>query len=229
MDARLKRLRLKVLSRRYHIPATINGFGLAVIDAYNIYRDLADGNYGDEYKLEKPLSQEDWVMTASKEGMLYTTTDFMYPGDVLTKSYMRTPKKRKKNTNTPKASTATNTSSGVKRKIYALAEEKRQRHRNALVYNMNEFESHVPRVNSSWSMQCQFCGGKTYWQCSKCEVFLCAPRDVSKGKTSRNQKCHYRYHNPLLLGMAYCDHHEDRTNWKYDNSKIENMLRKNKR
>ena len=166
-------------------------------------------------------------MAASKGGMLYTTTDFMYPGDVLTKSYMKTPKKRKMNTNTPKASTAANTSSGVKRKINA--EEKRQRHRNALVYNMNEFESHVPRVNTLSPRQCQFCGGKTYWQCSKCEVFLCAPRDVSKGKTSRNQKCHCRYHNALLFGVAYCDHYEDRTNWKYDNSKIENMLRKNKR
>ena len=122
-----------------------------------------------------------------------------------------------------------------KRRNTKIVEEKRQRHFNALVRNMNEFDCHIPRVGTSSRRKCQFCGGWTYWQCSKCEVFLCAPRNVGRDKAnsdrktaplSRRQRCHTRYHNPDLFGMACCDSYEKEKYWKYPAEQINNMLKK---
>jgi hypothetical protein len=231
VDARLRRLRMKLLSCRYHLGAMLNGFGLAVIDAFGIWRDLADGNYGDEYKIEKEeqLGQDEWVMNASVDGVGYKTIDGMYPGDANTRLMKQSSKKKRKTKRTSTSNTSANSGSvhfGRLKKV----EEKRLARINSLANNMGQLIGHDSIVATTSPRKCKFCGGLTYKSCAKCNVSLCAPsqRAQKQSKTkksatlSKKMDCHHNYHNPALLGCANCD--VSLGYGKYDEANIRKIL-----
>ena len=242
IDARLRRLKLKLLSRRYHLAAMLNGFGLAIVDAFNIYRDLAEGNYGNEFKVEKLQSQEDWVMSASVDGMNYSSLNERYPGDGSTRRVKQSSKKKRRRSNNNNNEGSSNDDSDnddngngstgyAKRR--AAKDAKIKVRMNAMANNMSQLHGHwsITKTKTTSPRECHFCGGYTYKSCAICLVPLCTSSiRATKQKTSKKSKtlssrsdCHHNYHNPALAGLAKFD--SSTSKFKYNAKKIKERLK----
>jgi len=251
-DGRLSRLNLKLLSMRYHLGATMNGFGMACVDAFNIYRDLADGDYGDEYRIpaEQQRSQKDWMMAASIEGLKYKTSDCLYPGDEDTRTVKQSAKKKRKTTaavlsggSAAAVQSGGTTADGrrgqgwrrganfksnqkTKKKVEETKRDTEQKRRNALSSNVSEMTIHTSVCDTQWHVRCHFCGENTYKSCAECKVPLCSGTRKKSKTLSQRTQCHLHYHNPRLFGLARADlSPTERKVYKYPTKEINSVLK----
>jgi hypothetical protein len=188
-------------SYKYWHAAANHGKALAVVTAYDMYREVCEGKLEPDWKEEKLLSFEDFRFKLANAMMDYCPTHQALPGDQLMRAVVTLPKMNRK-----RSSSSCSDEYPTKQDYQAH----KVGGKNArLCGNYSHFAHHVQSRQSLTNPKtCAYCGEPCYNACGVCVD--------SKGKeiplhwhTGRGgcsaRTCYVKFHNDLEYGTAKND------------------------
>jgi hypothetical protein len=186
-------------SYKYWHAAANHGKALAVVTAYDMYREVCEGKLEPDWKEEKLLSFEDFRFKLANAMMEYCPTQQSLPGDSKMRAVVSLPVIKRKRKNSGEELP-------TKQDYWAhKAEGKKAR----LCGNLSHFAHHVHSRESFKNFKaCAYCGLPTYNACGICKDAKgeSIPLHWHTGKGQYPAKtCYIRYHNDLEFGNGRCD------------------------
>ena len=203
---------------KYWHAAMLHAKSMAVVIAYDIYKECAEGLMrAGEWKLNKIVSFHRFREKLATQMLAYDPKDLKYPGDerfrAVTSIHKSRRTKRKleedfSRTGSSSRTTASNRSVVSKETI---KKESGKRLCGDLCPLIDHLESIKPTRNRNPKV-CVVCGKPCYHMCTKCQgpdgkkgvaVHAAAPTKKDPGAVS----CFFHYHNTSYFGLAREDYH----------------------
>ena len=195
----------------WHSPM-IHGKALAVVVAYDMYLECAEGDLDPAWKIEKPIDFWSFREKLSEQMLQYKPTRRKYPGDgnmrAATQQSQRDRKEKTKERNDQSILDMTqgdpevDANNPIDRAILKRAVGRRGKSR--LCGNLSHFERHVESVQTGKKhpLSCRVCGEQCYSVCGLCNkpLHFFPNRGKNMGKS-----CFLEYHNDSFFGLAVED------------------------
>jgi len=180
----------------------ILAFALAVITAYDMYKEVWSGKLHEEWKVEKPMSFYDFCIRLSEQMLHYDPTQKQYKGEEClrcnTQPNMQQRQKRERKE--PPWEEVDK---------QQLQEAKKGGMNSRLCGDLNKFIHHAESFEPTKQRKCSYCGEEgAITKCGSCStpdhpIFL---HSITHRKKSKS--CCYKWHNDLNFGMACTDNKE---------------------
>jgi len=210
IDSMIKRCHVGYRSRKYWHSAMNHGLSLAVVVAYDMYKEAASGTLCEEWKVERPMDFHQFRDRLSGQMLAYAPTKRQYPGDSQFRVSTKQDHKRRLHTRMRhhgrkrgKLSAATVASGGSH--ALSSAEYKEAKSSGRLCKDLSELAEHLAsfvRNSTKGGVNCHWCGEKTYTICGKCGVPL--HNFPTKGN-NKGAACSVLYHDPRCFGLGCVD------------------------
>jgi hypothetical protein len=217
---------------KYWHLAALHAKALAIAVAYDIYKEIAEGNLDALWKIDHPVDY--WTFRDKLAlGMLhYSPKNREYPGD----SKMRIATQQHAS-NRSVASSTSSPSGSVERldNVSALqildASTTSSAKKARLCGDLDEFTKHFGSIKTGkkHAVNCVVCGIPASASCGICKVPLHHPASnrATKNNPPANSNCFVDYHNTRFYGLAKCDCKlipvgdltKRKANWTYPNQR----------
>ena len=188
---------IKMTSRKYWHSPTLRGFCAGVITSFDMYKEAAEGDLDEEWKLDKDetASFEDFRMVMSGQMLAYTPLDRNYPGD----------EAHRKNTQLSMAARKRTREMALDNVTRELFEQEKTGDPNCrLCGDLTKFTNHVLSYKTVKHVHvCVVCGKDCYNYCNLCGVY--AHKQTNRGKHGE-RICDFKWHNDSFFGLAKKDH-----------------------
>lgn len=215
LDHLVKNCKLHYRSWKYWHSAMLHGKAIAIVTAYDIYRECCAGTLDAEWK-RTPVSFFRFRERLAWQMVHYTPKDLQYPGDEKFRVSTQKPKtKRTKPTSsTASVSSEYTTATGVDRTSLDGATGRVCGFLDQLLAH----EKSMSRINvqKKTHLKCLCCGEQTYYKCTLCPGE--PPLHVKK-PDGRDNSCFLNYHNTATFGAWRGDWKvkagNRRKDWKY--------------
>jgi hypothetical protein len=184
---------------------------MAVVVAYDIYIELAEGKVDLDWKVDKPLDFYTFRETLARQMLSYTPKDVKYLGDELFRLVTQSTKAKRAPSPPLPALIAegaiTTTAAGINGTV--LVTKKAKKRLCGFVGNLAEhYDSCNTMEEKGKKLTCVFCGKPTYQFCGLCGSAMHKyPQD--DGQSS----CFFHWHDTGCFGLA-------RDDWKITNKRM---------
>ena len=236
IDHLIKNCRLKYRSWKYWHSPMLHATALAIVIAYDMYLEVAEGKLNSDWKVTFPVDFWTFRDVLSLQMLQYNPKDRTYPGDdsmrVCTKQNKSQRKGKKKSRqeleddDTDISETASKKGRGrpsvaSKQKQKEAQEFKRAKYgrgdNSRLCGNLSRLDKHIKSVETSLKhpKACKVCGGDAYSVCNVCGVPL--HFIPTKGKHA-GKMCFFDYHDDAFFGLARDDtklSNAKKSDWAY--------------
>ena len=154
--------------------------------AWDIYRHVAVGEVGDEFKVQNPIGFNEFLERCAVQMMHYNPAKLQYAGDEFMRAATQTLKRKR-----PTGTSAVPQKYLESRKIGNL--EQLERHAKALVQVKN-------------AAACVMCGDNTYYRSTLCKNGTKAtPVHPLNARDVKHQFCFLRFHDSSCIGLCKGD------------------------
>ena len=235
IDHLIKNCRIKYRSWKYWHSPMLHGMSLAIVTAYDIYLEVAEGKLNPDWKT---LPVDFWTFRdgLSKQMLAYDPLQRKYSGDgamrVCTSQKKRTrslayypEEEEEENLSPVRRRTRGRPSRGSAEKDKLedqyISAKKGRGENSRLCGDLTRLKKHLNSVTTSIKHQkaCKVCGGDAYSMCGICGVYLhCNP---SRGKY-KGKNCFNDYHDDCFFGLCRDDNHVGKKfkkkEWSYPSS-----------
>ena len=208
----------------------LHGKALAIVVAYDIYKECCDGLLDQEWKCQ-PVDFHRFRERLAKQMLTYNPRNLNYKGDERFRvSTQLNKNKRRKAPLSTNSSTATvastfSTSTGVNREILEGAAGRVC----GFLSDLLQHEASVVRLPNKKHLQCVCCGKQTYYKCTLCPgeppLHMPPPPTTHNNAVApdtderRKNSCFLHYHDTGSFGTWKGDWHfkhgAKRKDWKY--------------
>lgn len=195
----------------------IHAKAMAVVVAYDMYKEAAEGKLFTDWEVEKPVSFYRFREKLAKQQLRYTPRDHIYLGDEKFRAATEVPKAKRPQANKMNKRVVNDdytTTSGVSAGV--LQEDNTE---VRLCGFIGDLEKHYSATNTMGNgkkrLVCAFCGKEAYQWCSICK------RAMHKFPTKADNSsisCFFRYHNTACFGLARDDWRvtgKRKSDWNY--------------
>ena len=235
IDHYIKNTGLYYRSWKYWHAAANHAKALAIAVAYDIYREIAEGNLDPLWEVDNPVDY--WTFRDKLSlGMLhYSPKNRQYPGD--SKMRIATQQHASNRSVASSASSRSSPANSVERldNVSAWqildASTTSSAGRARLCGNLDEFTKHFGslKTGKKHSVNCVVCGVPASASCGICKVPLHHPASnrATKNSPPPHSNCFVDYHNTQFYGLAKCDCKlipvgdisKRKANWTYPNQR----------
>jgi len=175
----------------------IRGFSAGVVTAFDMYKECAEGDLDEEWKLDKKerKSFEDFRMDLSGQMLAYSPSNRNYPGD----------EKHRKNTQLSTAARKRTREIALDNVTRELFEEVKTGADDCrLCGDLTRYANHVESYKPTKHVhKCVVCGEDCYTYCGLCEEYM--HKQTNRGKHG-DKICDIKWHNDSFFGLAKKDH-----------------------
>ena len=184
------------ISWKYWHSPMILAFALAVIGAFDMYKEVAFGKLREEWKVEKPMSFYEFCIRLSEQMLRYDPTQKQYKGKEFQRCNTQPSMKQRKRKEPPKEV--------VDRED--LQQAKKGGINSRLCGDLNKFIHHAESFEPCKQRICAYCGEMgAITKCESCStpenpIFL---HSLTHRKNSK--PCCYKWHNDHSFGLAKTD------------------------
>ena len=182
----------------WHAPAN-HGKKLAVVTAYDMYLEIAEGTLHPKFKIPEPVSFHTFLDALSLQMLSYDPKNQRYPGD----SSMRvvtqlTQEKRNKH-----AKSGVSKSNGSNHVTFDQFKQVAKNKKKGRFCNMSTYVDHVQSITThKYAARCAVCGLSAYKKCGICGVSL--HNNDSKGH-AKGRQCFLHFHDENHFGLCFAD------------------------
>jgi hypothetical protein len=183
----------------------LHGKAMAIVVAYDIYLECAEGNLDEDWELDKPVDFYTFRETLARQMLAYSPKHRKYLGDDKFRSNTVVAKSKRARSPVPTVAadgTLTATTAGVT--ASTLNHQDSQLRMCGFLGDMTEhFANCLTMDERGKKLTCAFCGKLAYQYCGLCNVALhkFPKEDIGDGITS----CFFRYHDTGCFGLARND------------------------
>jgi len=197
---------------------------MAVVVAYDMYLECAEGKLERSWKVKKPLDFWSFREKLSEQMLAYNPTKRLYPGDHLLRKATQQCKhirlkakvQREKEAaeNPPDTDNSKEESSeeeedyGTTKKEYRTIVKNERRMETRICGDLNKFEAHCLSVSlpkdQKHPKQCRVCGKECYTECTLCTPACPLHYFPNRGSNS-GKICFVEWHNRDFFGLARDD------------------------
>jgi hypothetical protein len=183
---------------------------MAIVVAFDIYKELAEGNLDGAWKVNKPVDFYVFRETLARQMLGYSPTLLKYLGDEKFRVFTQASKARRAPTPPLTDGSITTTAAGISEDTFALQANSKKRLCGFLGDVKEHYDACSTMVERSKKLNCVFCGKPSYQFCSLCQVAVHKfPRSDDGGGTS----CFFHWHDTACFGLA-------RDDWRITNKKM---------
>ena len=209
IDSMIKRCHVGYRCRKYWHSPMNHGLSLAVVVAYDMYREAASGSLGDEWRVERMMDFHQFRDRLSGQMLNYHPVKRVYPGDAQFRVSTKQDTKRRLHTEARfrrkkgKLSATTVASGGSA--ALSTQEYKEALESGRLCTSLGALAEHLKsfvKNPSKCGVNCHWCGEKAYTICGKCGVPL--HNFPAKGQ-QKGAACSVLYHDPHCFGLGCQD------------------------
>jgi hypothetical protein len=238
IDHLIKNCKMKYRTWKYWHAPMLHAMSLAVLIAYDIYLEVAEGSLDKTWKDDDPCDFWTFRDLLSEQMLKYNPLRRKYAGDskMRAATQQNAHKRKLSEANANAAATASprrgrpKKDDPLKKKMKkAFRDAKTTRKRNSrLCGDLSLLNHHLKSVQTGnkHPRNCKVCGKKAYSLCTVCgEAMHVMP---NKGEVA-GATCFFDYHNDAFFGMAQCDVSIAGTSKKDWNQPSASALRENKK
>lgn len=199
VDHMIKLAQIRFISWKYWHAPFLHAFAIAIIAAYDMYIECAQGELEQEWSVpeNERLDFQGFRLLCSEIMLQYDAKKQMYPGDGKMRAVSRQHKKRRANTSPPKPAFYPGGLSVENFKLGKTMPGSR------LCGDLSVLSEHLQSVTcTSNSHPCEVCGAKTLWKCRACNKYAC----TNKKKKWNGAKCLMALHDDGFFGLCRSDH-----------------------
>jgi len=173
---------------------------MTVTIAYDIYLEAREGHFGDEHKIDKPVSFFRFREKLSKQMLHCSPKHRKHPGDDKFRCSTQQPTVRRKIA-VPRALLPANSSDDTTVSSAATPDQV-EAHSDRLCGDLDSLEKHEASLQKIKSYRsCIMCGQTACWKCTKCPNEPALHR-VPSEHSNDNISCHIKCHNTLRFGTT---------------------------
>ena len=200
VDHMIKIAMIRFITWKYWHAPYLHCLSIAVIAAYDMYLEIAEGHLDQEWKVETPMTFNKFRKELSIRMLSYDPRNNVYPGDEGFRNYTQQPKARRGGANKKRKAEdepAYDRTSGVDVDNLNIAMKSKR-----LCGNLDKLQSHAASCrNYNNAGPCEVCGKATKFICGMCNKHVCL-FDKRQWKGS----CFVNMHNDSFFGLTKCDH-----------------------
>jgi hypothetical protein len=224
IDSLIRSCHVYYRSWKYWHSAKNHGTSLAIVVAYDMYKECTEGEICSEWKIDakKVMDFHTFRDRLSTQGLEYSPISGRYPGDkamrVYTKLSLKDRQKIFQETALPKRKagrpsnatirslTSNSNDSIVTPEQFKLG--KRNRIKSRLCGDLGHLSDHLasfsePAAKIKYGKQCEWCGEVAFTKCLVCGAALHFYPTTGKNK---GKGCAIHYHNEMCFGLGFKDH-----------------------
>lgn len=224
---------VKHSSWKYWHAAMLHGKALAIVVAYDVYKECCEGTLDPSWKAV-PVDFHIFRERLAKQMLTYCPSNLKYKGDETFRVSTQIPKARRRKRSSAGVSSASSsthpsvcstyiTSSGINREILDDAKGRVC----GFLDDLLEHERACIRIPGRKHLMCQCCGKQAYFRCMLCPGQPPIHMSIPDGRTN---SCFVHYHNAASLGVWRGDwklkQQSKRRDWVYP---TESSLRESSR
>ena len=240
IDHLIKNCRLKYRSWKYWHSPMLHAMALAIVIAYDIYLEVAEGQLDEDWKLAHPVDFWTFCDVLSIQMLEYDPKNCKYRGDDSMRVCTKQKKMSRKEAADSEGSSGSKRSRGrpsavSKQLAFETSEFKKAKfgrgENSRLCGNLFRLEKHIKSVETALKhpKSCKVCGGDAYSICGVCNVPL--HFIPTKGKHT-GKICFFDYHDDSFFGLARDDSklsNAKKSDWAYPtvSKKKENLKKWN--
>jgi len=203
IDHLIKNCNLKYISWKYWHSAMLHALGLAIVTAYDMYKECATASL-QEWKLAENnmMSFKEFRLKLGTQMLEYDPKKKQLPGDEMMCSYVQQSKEQRRKRSSGYTITPV--------ELRAASATKKSR----LCGDLNKLTDHISsKVGYKDKRNCVVCGQACYTKCELCGEFM----HFGAGKNN-NMNCHIDWHNTMMFGLCRKDmstyHRRPMSEWK---------------
>jgi hypothetical protein len=222
IDSLIRSCHVYYRSWKYWHSAKNHGTSLAIVVAYDMYQECAEGKICLDWKVDpkKVMDFHTFRDRLSTQGLAYSPINGRYPGDRAMRVYTKLslkerqrmfqekaiPKRSRGRPSNASIRTSSTNKSVVTPEQFELG--KRNRIKSRLCGDFGSLSDHLatfaePAAKIKYSKLCEWCGEPAYTQCLVCAVALHFYPTTGKNK---GKGCAIHYHNEMCFGLGFKDH-----------------------
>ncbi len=225
VDHLLKHCYIYFLSWKYWHSPISHAFSMAVIAAYEMYCECAEGNLDTDWHIDPKdrLSFCAFWLKASEQMLEYGPASSRYPGNNMMWGYTKQPRRKWSYSPDPSSSFQssnkkgkTSTSLGVTKEAFIKACTSTRCHTARLCNSLESLKKHFTAMkkDTNWS-ECNICGELTCFKSMICNKYMCWLN--GQGSWS-GATCVTSFHEKIILGLQSAI-----TNWLVSKRYIWNL------
>jgi len=187
IDHLIKNCNLKYVSWKYWHQAMLHAFALAIVSAYDMYKECATASLP-EWRKKDIMSFKEFRLKLGQQMLEYDPKDWHLPGDERMRSFiqMTSEKRNKRASNNITPDDLKKASSNKK---------------SWCCGDLNKLSEHLKsKVGYKDKRNCVVCGKACYTRCELCGEFM----HFGTGKND-DLNCHVDWHNSMMLGLCRKD------------------------
>ena len=186
----------------------LHATALAIVVAYDIYLEVAEGKLDKDWELEHPVDFWTFRDVLSVQMLEYDPKNRKYPGDETMRVCTKQSKRSRDKNNTSRQQNKKSRgrpSASSKQQIFEEAEFKKAKcgrgENSRLCGNLSRLDRHIKSIETGLKhpKACRVCGDDCYSICAVCGVPL--HFIPSKGKNI-GKMCFFYYHDDCFFGLA---------------------------
>jgi hypothetical protein len=196
----------------WHSPM-LHAKAMAIVVAYDIYKELVEGNVDEDWKLDKPVDFFIFRETLARQMLSYSPVANKYLGDSKFRAVTQSSKSKRSISPPPPPrdddGNIITTAAGIC--MPALESNVAKKRLCGFIANLTDhFDACQTMEEKGKKLNCAFCGKPTYQFCALCGVAMHKfPPQDNPGATP----CFYLYHDTGCFGLA-------RNDWKITQKKM---------
>jgi len=187
---------------------------MAIAVAYDICREVCEGNLDPAFKVDKPVSFFRFREKLAKQMLHYSPKHRKYPGDNNFRCATQQPSRRRTPPPAPtRRSLLQSSSSDDASTLCSIAtRDQVEAASDRLCGDLDTFEKHEASMTKIQSYRsCIICGKSACWCCNKCPNKPVLHRVPPKRSTD-NISCHIKHHNSIRYGITRAE--SSKRKWK---------------
>jgi hypothetical protein len=202
LDHLIKMLGLHFQSWKYWHSPMQHYLAAAIITAFSMYQECADGGLENDWHLTKQLGYHEFCEKLAVQMCQYNPADRKYPGDDKMRVVTKEVRKKRRLSESPQAAAGPNIT------LPGSASFVDQTAKGRLVGSFAPLYPHLSsctKVATKGGRQCQVCGMLAHTQCSHKDCGGVALHFFPQRGESAGKACYLEYHDRSYFGLAVCD------------------------
>lgn len=203
LDHYIQLANIHYVSWKYWHASMNHAKAAAVAIAFDIYKELAEGSYNPEWKMQ-PVEYFDFREQLARQMLKYDPKLPNYPGDEKFRTFTQQHKDRRPPDRASTDGSVSTMPSSNRPATTSVTAEHLEQHAGRICGDLDKFSAHwaaTKRYPTDKKLTCAVCGKTTRWHCTLCDAPL-----HKFDSEDRDTPCVFEYHNACFLGLAKCDY-----------------------
>jgi hypothetical protein len=210
IDHLIKNCKVKYVSWKYWHSAMNHAKSLAIVAAFDIYKEVCEGHIDPTWKVDDPIDRYTFQDLLSKQMCMYDPTMKLYPGDEKLRACTQLSKKKRKIVVSPDRIDGGDGSGEI-----TYAQWRQIKRTKRVCNNLMKYDTHIHSIVPHKSgAKCAVCGKMSYKKCGLCGVVL---HHLDTKGANAGMNCHIKWHADHYIGLCYQDRNlvgKTKTTWR---------------